>query len=166
MGFFSAIGTALGFINGNDTASSLAKDISEGVDVLVYTKQEKVEDKMKMTASATEAWLRMVEVMKSSEVYRSVTRRAIALFFIFNIFCLIWLCVWMEVAAYYHWFGSVSIPTGSVVTNALSASPNYTPVTWSILHLAEKFRLGWALCTIIVFYFGPALVQMMKGNKK
>ena len=161
MGFFSAIGSALGFIDNNDTASELAKDISNGVDVLIYTDEEKTADKMKMTITATEAWLRMVETMKSSEIYRSVTRRAIALFFIFNIFCMIWLCVWMEFAATFHWFGSavehIVVKDGGI---------SLTPLTMTVLKIAGAFQLGWALCTIIVFYFGPTLVQMMKGNKK
>lgn len=159
MGFFTAIGSFLGFVNNNQTASTLAKDISNGVDMLVYTDEEEVIDRVKATTAATEAWLRMVELMKGSEVYRSVTRRALSLFFIFNIWCLIWLCVWIEVAATFGWFkGIVAV---SQVENGLLL----TPLTWSVLKIASVFELGWALCTIIVFYFGPQLAQILIGKK-
>ena len=157
MGFFTAIGSALGFINNNSTASDLAKDISSGVDMMIYTKEEQAIDKAALTVQSMEAWLRMVEVMKSSEVYRSVTRRALSLFIIFNLMCMIWLAIWAEVAATFGWFESLIVVTID--------SWAFTPITWSILKIAGVFELGWVFCTIIVFYFGPQLVQMMTSKK-
>ena len=157
MGFFAAIGSALGFVNRNQTASELARDISSGVDMLVYTKEEEAIDKAQMTVSATEAWLRMVEIMKGSEVYRSVTRRLLSVFIIFNLFCMIWLSFWAEVAATFGWFDSLVVITKDDWA--------FTPITWSVLKIAGAFELGWVFCTIIVFYFGPQLVQMMTSRK-
>ena len=157
MGFLTGIGTFLGFINTNSTASDLAKDISSGVDMLVYTSEEEAIDKAKMTVQAMDAWLRMVEVMKSSEVYRSVTRRALAVFVVFNLMCMIWLSIWAEVAATFGWFESLIVVTVDDWA--------FTPITWSILKIAAVFELGWVFCTIIVFYFGPQLVQMLRTKK-
>ena len=147
----------MGFINSNSTASDLAKDISSGVDMLVYTKEEQAIDGFKLTTSATEAWLRMVEIMKSSEVYRSVTRRVIALFVIINLMGMIWLAICAEIAATFGWFDSLVVVTVDDLA--------FTPVTWSILKIASVFELGWVFCTIIVFYFGPQLVQMLTSKK-
>jgi len=153
MGLFSAIGGALGFINNNQTASELAKDMSAGVDMMIYTKEEKAIDKIKATGVAMDTWLRIVETMKSSEVYRSVTRRFLAVFIVFNLFCMIWLAVFAECAATLGYFKLVVVEHGDL---------SFTPITWSILKIAGVFQLGWVFCTIIVFYFGPTLVQMMK----
>ena len=158
MGIFTAIGSAIGLINSNPTASEMAKDISSGVDMLIYTKEEQAIDKGKQTVFAIEAWLRMVESMKSSEAYRSITRRIIALFIIFNLISMIWLCIWAEIAATFGWFKSLI----TVTVDGWA----FTPVTWATLKIAGVFQLGWVFCTIIVFYFGPQLVQMMTSKKK
>jgi len=157
MGFFSAIGGALGLINSNPTASALAKDISSGVDMLVYTKEEQAIGKAAATANAMAAWLRMVEAMKSSEAYRSITRRILSTFIILNLITMIWICIWAEISSTFGWFESLT--TVTVDGWAL------TPVTWSVLKIASVFELGWVFCTIIIFYFGPQLVQMLISKK-
>ena len=172
MGFFTAIGTALGFINNNPTASELAKDISSGVDMLIYTKEEKAIDNAEqtklaadMTVKATEAWLRMCELMRDSEKYRSVTRRAMAVGTVFSLFCMIWICIWAEIAATFHWFGvttvQMKIPAGVTILEQIPL----TSITWAILKIAAVFQLGWVFCTIIVFYFGPQLIQYLTRKR-
>ena len=158
MGFLTAIGSALGFINSNDTAATLAKDISSGVDMMFYTNEEEAIDKAKMTVQATETWLRMLEVLKSSEVYRSITRRALSIFIVFNLMCMIWLAIVAEVAATFGWFKALVVVTVDDWA--------FTPITWAILKIAGVFELGWVFCTIIVFYFGPQLAQILMGKKK
>ena len=162
MGWLTGIGAAIGLINKNETASELAKDVSSGLDMMFYTKEEQAIDKSKMTVQATESWLRMVEAMKDTEAVRSVTRRFLALFIVFNLFCMIWLSVWFEVGSY---IGSKEI-VQPVASSTTSAGYSLTPITTTILDIADKFSLGWVFCTIIVFYFGPQLVQIMKGKKK
>ena len=158
MGFFTAIGTALGFINNNQTASDLAKDLSNGVDVLIYTKEEKVGDAIKVTTLATEAWLRMVEAMKDSEKYRSVTRRFLAVWVVFNLFCMMWLCIWTEFAHTYGWFKTT---LKIVKVNEFE----FTSLTWTVLKIAGAFQLGWVFATIIVFYFGTHLISFFRKPK-
>lgn len=157
MGFFAAIGSSLGFRNNPTTAYELAKDIGSGVDLLVYTKKEPSIDKAKATLDATDAWLRLVESMKSSESYRSITRRILSTFIVCNLITMIWVCIWAEIAATFRWFSSLV----TVTVDGWS----FTPVTWSILKLASVFELGWVFCTIIVFYFGPQLIQMLTSKK-
>ena len=157
MGLFSAIGGLLGLVNSNPTASELAKDVSSGLDMLIYTKEEKAIDGAKMTVSATEAWLRMVEMMKSSEQVRSVTRRIIALGTIGNIFCMIWICVVVEILQAFQF---IALPTVTI------DQVGFTTLTWAVLKLAGVFQLGWVLATIIVFYFGPQLIQMLTSKGK
>ena len=152
MGLLTGLGTLLGFVNSNDTASNLAKDISSGVDKMFYTQEEKAEN----TIKAYDAWLRMVETLKSAETYRSITRRILAVFIIFNLICMIWLCIFSEIAGIQGWFGLTILTVDDV---------SFTPVTWAILKLASVFELGWVFCTIIVFYFGPHMIQFFKGNK-
>lgn len=151
-GLFSGLGRILGIVNANDTAASLAKDISSGVDMLVYTDEEKAI----RAGEAFTGWLKMVEMMKGSEQVRSVTRRILAVFIIFNLICMIWICVWVEMGTA---FGLVSLPLEKI--DGLS----FTPVTWAVLRIAGIFQLGWVFCTIIVFYFGPHLLQFFGKNK-
>jgi hypothetical protein len=148
------LGGLFGLVNSNDTAASLAKDVSKGVDMLIYTDEEKSIAREKAFTS----WLKMVEVMKDSETYRSVTRRVLAVGILFNLLAMIWLCIFSEMAAVFGWFESITEPT---------AEP-FTAVTMSILRLAKVFELGWVFCTIIVFYFGPHLIQFFgkKGSSK
>ncbi len=167
MGFFRAIGSALGFINNNQTASELAKDISSGVDMMFYTTEEAAIDKAKMTVVAMDSWLRMIETMKGSEAYRSITRRFIAVFIIFNLFCLIWICVWSEIASTFGWFDSlVRLYDPSIAPDVIREALSFTPITWAILKIASVFELGWVFCTIIIFYFGPQLAQILTSRKK
>lgn len=164
MGFFSIIGSALGLINSNPTASALAKDISSGVDMLIYTSEEKAIDsaadatrKIKATEQAMSSWLKQIELTKASEAYRSITRRVIALGTIGNMWCLIWLCVTIELANTFGWIS----PLGLVEVDSVKL----TSLTWTVLKIASIFELGWVFCTIIVFYFGPQLAQILKGSK-
>ncbi|MCK5849591.1 MAG: hypothetical protein KAH23_01655 [Kiritimatiellae bacterium] len=166
MGWLTAIGAGLGFIDSNETASELARDLSNGVDVMFYTEEEEAIGnaetairKIAATEKAMETWLKITEVMKSSEVYRSVTRRRIAGFVVFNLMCMIWLGIWVEFAATFGWTETQLITT---TVDELT----FTPLTWSILKIASVFELGWVFCTIIVFYFGPQLVQMMRTKKE
>ena len=157
MGWLTGIGKFFGLINTNPTASSLAKDISSGVDMLVYTDEEKAIDKAAATTKAMDSWLKQVEAMRDSEAFRSVTRRMIAVGIVFNLICMIWLCIWAEVAATFGWFAALKVVTVNDLT--------FTPITWAVLKIAGTFQLGWVFCTIIVFYFGPSLIQFMKGKK-
>ena len=127
--------------------------------MLVYTDEEKTQDNMKMTTTAVESWLRMVESMKASEAYRSITRRVIAFGVVFNVFALVWICVAIELLAS---FNKINIQLISDSTDGLK----FTSVTWTILKLSTSFQLGWAFCTVIIFYFGPQLAQILTGNKK
>lgn len=138
-----------GIVNGSDTASALAKDISSGVDMMVYTDEEKAIASTK----ATDAWLRMVEAMKGAEAYRSITRRILAVGVIFNLLCVIWICLWMEML---QAFSVINLPMSTV------NDYTFTSVTWSVLRISSIFHLGWVFCTIIVFYFGPHLIQHLK----
>jgi len=79
MGFFASLGTALGFINSNPTASELAKDISSGVDMIFYTKEEQAIGKVKATADAMEAWLRMTKARNRKTIKNLGRRRDIYL---------------------------------------------------------------------------------------
>jgi len=152
MGVFSAIGGFLGLVDNNKTASALARDISSGIDMLVHTDEEKAIESAKQIG----AWIDMVKAMKDSEQLRSVTRRILAIGTVFNIFCLIWLCVLAELV---HATGLFELPTTTVdlVT--------FTQLTWAILKISAIFQLGWVFCTIIVFYFGPHLVQALRSGK-
>ena len=169
MGFFTAVGSALGLINSNPTASELAKDISSGVDMLVYTKEEQAIDSMatakmkgELTVKATDAWLRMIELTKDAEKYRSVTRRILAIGLVFNLLAMIWICVWAEVAAFFGLWGvktvSMATPAGATIIEQVQL----TSITWAILKIAGAFQLGWVFSTIIVFYYGPQLIQFFK----
>ncbi len=160
MGWLTGLGTAIGLIGNNETASDIAKDMSSGLDMMFYTDEEEAIDKAKMTVQTTEAWLRMVELMKDTEKYRSITRRFLAIGIIFNLLSMIWLCVWAEVASTMGWIEIVATVGSDELVGA------FTPITLSVLKLAGTFQLGWVFCTIIVFYFGPQLVQMMTGGKK
>ena len=159
MGFLSF----LGLVNNNQTASELAKDMSSGVDMMFHTEEEKAIEaastqvrKIAATEKAMESWLRMVEVMKNSEAYRSVTRRVLALGSVFSFFCMIWLCIWAEFAAMFGWFGACAV---------VGVDATLTPLTIAVLKIAGAFELGWVFCTIIVFYFGPQLVQYLSAKK-
>ena len=170
MGLLTGIGTALGLINNNETASALAKDMSNGVDALFYTTEEEVKDdleriKLKGDAivKASDAWIRMIEFTKNSEVYRSVTRRILAVGIIFNLFFMIWIGLWCEAAAMFGWFGLKTIPIDVSVVGI--ATIQLTSLSWAILKFAAVFQLGWVFATIVIFYFGPQLVQYF-GNKK
>jgi hypothetical protein len=98
----------------------------------------------------------MVESMKGSEQVRSVTRRILAVFIVFNLICMIWICVWAEIAVSFEWIDLVTDTRDGL---------SFTPVTWAILKIAGIFQLGWVFCTIIVFYFGPHLLQFFGKNK-
>lgn len=169
MGFFTTIGSALGLINSNPTASELAKDISSGVDMLVYTKEEKAIDSMEkvkmkgeLTVKATDAWLRMIELTKDAEKYRSVTRRILAVGLIFNLLAMIWMCVWAEVAAFFGLWGVKTVKMVAPVGTSILEQIELTSITWAILKIAGAFQLGWVFSTIIVFYYGPQLIQFFK----
>ena len=170
MGLLTTVGGILGFVNNNETASNLAKDMSNGVDALFYMPEEEARDNLERiklkgeaTVKASDAWIRMIEFTKNSEVYRSVTRRILAVGIIFNLFCMIWICIWCEMAAMFHWFGMVSLPASVPVAGVVTIQ--LTSLTWAILKIAAVFQLGWVFATIVVFYFGPQLVQYF-GNKK
>ena len=170
MGLLTTVGGILGFVNNNETASNLAKDMSNGVDALFYMPEEEARDdieriKLKGEAlvKASDAWIRMVEFTKNSEVYRSVTRRILAVGIIFNLFLMIWICLWCEMAAMFHWFGVVALPASVPVAGVVTIQ--LTSLTWAILKIASVFQLGWVFATIVIFYFGPQLVQYF-GNKK
>ncbi len=157
MGWLTGVGKFFGLISTNPTASELAKDISSGVDMMIYTKEEQAIDAAVATTKALDSWLKQVEAMRDSEAYRSITRRMLAVGIVFNLLCMIWLCIWSEVAATFGWFESLKVVTVDEYT--------FTSLTWSLLKIAAVFQLGWVFCTIIVFYFGPHLVQFMKGKK-
>jgi len=146
------LGGLFGLFQGHETASSLAKDVSNGVDMLVYTEEEKAI----ASKEAFSSWLKMVELMKDSETYRSITRRVLAVTIIINLLLMIWLCIFSELAAVFEWFDSITPPV---------AQP-FTALTMSIIQLANVFQLGWVFCTIIVFYFGPHLIQFFSKGKK
>ncbi len=153
MGILAGIKSFLGFANTNSLATNLASDLSSGVDKIFYTAEEKADNQMKVF----ESWLNMVQVMKNSEVYRSVTRRLLAVGIVFNLLLMIWLCVVCELV---NSFGWVTMHTAKV------DKVEFTTATWSILKIASVFELGWVFCTIIVFYFGPQLIQQLTGGKK
>lgn len=167
MGWLTGVGKLFGLISANPTASELAKDISGGVDMMFYTKEEKAIDSLEelklkgeLTVKAGDTWLRMVELMKDSEKYRSVTRRIIAVGIILNLMFMIWLGIFCEASAMFGWF---SIDTAPIdISMGGDASIQLTSLSWSILRFASVFQLGWVFCTIIVFYFGPQLVQFFK----
>jgi hypothetical protein len=69
---------------------------------------------------------------------------------------MIWLCIGAEVAAVFGWFESVTLPVGQP----------FTPITTAIIQIANVYQLGWVFCTIIVFYFGPHLIQFFSKGKK
>ena len=170
MGILTTVGGILGFVNNNETASALAKDMSNGVDLLFHTEEEKAHEaadfhirKIEATQKAMDAWLRMIEFTKNSEAYRSVTRRILAVGIIFNLLCMIWICILCEMAAMFHWFGIVSLPASVPVAGVVTIQ--LTSLTWAILKIAAVFQLGWVFATIVIFYFGPQLVQYF-GNKK
>jgi len=145
------LGGLFGIVDASKSASTLAKDVSKGVDMLIYTDEEKAIAKEK----AFNAWLKMVEIQKDSETYRSITRRILAVGIIFNLLALIWLCVGAELAAVFGWFESVTQPVGQP----------FTPITTVIIQIANVYQLGWVFCTIIVFYFGPHLIQFFSKGK-
>jgi hypothetical protein len=144
------LGKLFGIVDASNTAANLAEDISSGVDMMIYTDEEKAISGQK----AFDAWLDMVKVMKGSEVYRSVTRRILAILIVLNLLAMIWLCIASEVCAFFGFFG-------------MTTAEGFTPITMSVLKLAAVFQLGWVFCTIIVFYFGPHLIQFLtKGKTK
>lgn len=146
------LGGLLGLVNKNETAKGLAEDISAGVDKMFFTNEEKAD----YSAKAFDGWLRMVELQKDSETYRSITRRILAVIIVFNLILMIWLCIFSEMSAFFGWFGMTS-----------PVAQPFTQITMSIIQLAGVFQLGWVFCTIIVFYFGPHLIQFFsKGAKK
>ena len=145
------LGGLFGLINTNKTASSLAKDVSNGVDMLIYTDEEKAIAQKE----AFSAWLKMVESMKDSETYRSITRRILAVLIVFNLLLMIWLCIISEMSAVFGWFESITRQPGEP----------FTAVTMAVLQIAGVFQLGWVFCTIIVFYFGPHLIQFFSKGK-
>lgn len=145
------LGGLFGIVDASRSASRLAGDVSNGVDMLIYTDEEKAIAKKEAFSS----WLKMVEVMKDAETYRSITRRILAVGIIFNLLTLIWLCVMSEIAAVFGWFDS--LPKDP-------AQP-FTAITLSILQIANAYQLGWVFCTIIVFYFGPHLIQFFSKGK-
>ena len=147
----SFLGGLFGLFNNNPTASSVAKDISNGVDMLIYTDEEKAIAQKE----AFSAWLKMVELQKDSETYRSVTRRFLAVMIIFNLLLMIWICIGAEMAHVFQWFPSLSRDVGAP----------FTSITLSIIQIAGVFQLGWVFCTIIVFYFGPHLIQFFSKGK-
>ena len=151
---FAWLGSLFGLVGSSETASSLAKDISSGVDMLIYTDEEKAIAQK----GAFTAWLKMVETMKDSEAYRSVTRRVLAVGIVFNLLAMIWICIFAEISAVFHWFEQLKEPV---------AQP-FTSITMAILQIANAYQLGWVFCTIIVFYFGPHLIQFFgkNGGKK
>lgn len=153
------LGSLFGLVNNNSTAGKLAEDISSGIDVMFYTDEEKAQANLK----AFESWLKMVEVMKGSEAYRSITRRILAVGIVFNLFVMIWLCVASELAHAFSWMIYDKVLFDVISEGGLE----FTNVTWSILKLANVFQLGWVFCTIIVFYFGPHLIQFFtkRGEK-
>jgi uncharacterized membrane protein (DUF485 family) len=144
------LGGLFGLFQGNQTAASLAKDVSNGVDMLIYTDEEKAIAQKEAFVS----WLKMVELMKDSETYRSVTRRILAVTIIMNLLLMIWLCIIAETLAFFKLFGMVP-PVGQP----------FTPITMAIIQVAGVFQLGWVFCTIIVFYFGPHLIQFFSKGK-
>jgi hypothetical protein len=143
------LGGLFGLVNSNPTASELAGDISSGVDKMFYTSEEKAE----ASAKAFEGWLRMVEMMKGSEQYRSITRRILAVGIVVNLLLMIWICIAAEICATFGWLGLASIESG------------FTSITLSIIKIAAVFQLGWVFCTIIVFFFGPHLIQFFSKGK-
>lgn len=152
------LGGFFGLFQGNETASNIASDIASGVDKLIYTEEEKAD----ASAKAFTAWLKMVEIQKNSESYRSITRRILAVFIIMNLFIMIWMCVAAELIHAISWMVFDDVIFDIVTEGGLS----FTNITWSILKLANVFQLGWVFCTIIVFYFGPHLIQFFSKGKK
>jgi hypothetical protein len=146
---FGWLGGILGLVNSNPTASELAGDISSGVDKMFYTSEEKAE----ASAKAFEGWLRMVEMMKGSEQYRSITRRILAVGIVFNLLLMIWICITSEICATFGWLGLTVSKEG------------FTPITLAIIRVGTVYQLGWVFCTIIVFYFGPHLIQFFSKSK-
>ena len=138
-----AVGGALGLVDSNETASGLARDLSSGLDMLVYTPEEKAIQ----GAKTLDAWLRMLENMKSSDKYRSITRRILAVMIVVDFLLLINACVVIEAI---NTFGLVELKTVALMDSTLE----FTTLTWAIIKIAGVFQLGWVFCTIIVFYFG------------
>ena len=148
---FGWFANLFGLVSSSETASSLAKDVAKGVDMLVYTDEEKAI----ASKAAFDSWLHMIELMKDSETYRSITRRILAVAIVFNLLLMIWICIMAEIAAQFHWFKELSVPI----------TTPFTSITMAILQIANAYQLGWVFCTIIVFYFGPHLIQFFNKGK-
>lgn len=71
MGFLSWMKTSEKAV---DTATDIAKDISGGIDVLVYTEEEKAQARQK----AVDTWIRIQEAIRNENSERAKTRRILA----------------------------------------------------------------------------------------
>ena len=145
----SWFGSMLGFTNPSKTAAKLARDISKGIDMLCTNEDKEIAQKCAFTA-----WLKMVASVNNSELLVNKPRRILVSGIVFTLLAMIWICVFAEVIAVFHWFDVLVIPAGQSVTSITSA----------ILKVASTYQLGWVFCTIIILYFSPHLIQFFRKN--
>ncbi len=82
--------------------------------------------------------LKTIELFRDESSTRSIARRFIA-----------WAYVSASLIAFL--FGSVALALGKNIDEFLA--------------LVEAMSINWATITIIVFYFGPATISAVRGNK-
>lgn len=112
------------------------KAVDAGIDGIVNGLDKAILTK----EEAQDFYLQMIKQHFDENTSRSLSRRMIAWAVVFTVLAVFWLCV------------------------ALSLSPFASAID-KVIELVQAFELGWAFCTVIVFYFGPTLLGLLNSKK-
>lgn len=144
MGWFSKL---IGADNAIEAVDNFAKSGMTILDEAFDTDEEKRASRDKIIDS----WVRLQETINTQKSPTSVSRRVVA----GVVLSLIWVLVMVSV---YLLLGSEQV----IRSDGLVVLSNEAKLT-ALVNIAVAFKIGWAFCTIIVFYFGPHLLGKLKG---
>jgi hypothetical protein len=119
---------------GAKSADKVLSGMVKGIDVLVLTKEEKVQ----YTAKAQDVWLETQKVLSQESSPRSINRRIVA---------------WAVIAE----------TTLITITCMILIISGYKDLAEEIVKVATAFWWGEAFVSVIVFYFGNHIVTKLSN---
>ena len=137
LGIGSAIKSGFNILMGGSSAPEKILDSTiSGLDKIYYSKEEQADDRKE----AAKNWLEVQKTVATQSTPTSVSRRIVA----WGVLGLVWF---------------------EVVVCTVLAILEMVEELKLVLEIAAVFQIGWAFCTVIVFYFGPHLISSMGKPK-
>lgn len=136
------VGTAIktGFkalLGGSESGSKILDATISGIDSVVYTEQEKAEDKK----TAVTNFIEYMKVVANQSTPTAISRRIVA-------------------------WGVISLVWYLVVVSTVLIMLGKKDMVEDITAIGEVYRIGWAFGSIIIFYFGPHLINAWNQSRK